>query len=121
MAYLLRLAIGVLLMAATAVSPQSGDKGPLFTNDGSLVLPKGFRSWVFIGGPITPNGLNDGGAPFLNFTASTLKGKTFVTTKRMASFRREPSWLKNSPSRKSASIQTDLLIQPRDGGTSQAR
>ena len=67
MAYLVRLAIGVLLMAAAAVSPQSTDKGPVFTNDGSLVLPAGFRSWVFIGGPITPNGLNDGGAPFPEF------------------------------------------------------
>jgi hypothetical protein len=67
MTYLVRFAIGVLLMAATAVSPQSADKGPVFTSDGSLVLPAGFRSWVFIGGPITPNGLNDGGAPFPEF------------------------------------------------------
>ena len=59
MAYLMRLAIVMLLMTATAVSPQSGDKAPVFTNYGSLVLPSGFRSWVFIGGPITPNGLNE--------------------------------------------------------------
>lgn len=67
MSHLLKLAIGILLMAATAGSPQSGDKGPVFTNDGSLVLPKGFRSWVFIGGPITPNKLNDGAAQFPEF------------------------------------------------------
>lgn len=67
MAYLTKLAIIMFLMAAIAGSPQSGDKRPVFTNDGSLVLPSGFRSWVFIGGPITPNGLNDVGAPFPEF------------------------------------------------------
>ena len=75
MAYLARLGIGVLLMAATAVSPQSGEKGPVFRNDGSLVLPSGFRSWVFIGGPITPNGLNDGNAPFPEFHSVYIEGK----------------------------------------------
>ena len=63
----MRLAIVMLLMAATAGSPQSGGKGPVFAKDGSLVLPSGFRSWVFIGGPITPNKLNDGAAPFPEF------------------------------------------------------
>jgi hypothetical protein len=77
MAYLVRLAIGVLLMAATAVSPQSGDKGPVFTSDGSLVLPSGFRSWVFIGGPITPNGLNDGHAPFPEFHSVYIEKENF--------------------------------------------
>jgi len=67
MTYLMRLAVVILLMAATAGSPQPGDKEPVFAKDGSLVLPSGFRSWVFIGGPITPNGLNDGGAPFPEF------------------------------------------------------
>jgi hypothetical protein len=54
-------------MTATAGSPQSGGKGPVFTKDGSLVLPAGFRSWVFIGGPITPNKLNNGAAQFPEF------------------------------------------------------
>lgn len=67
MRYLLRSTLGILLMAATAGSPQSGGKGPVFTKDGSLVLPAGFRSWVFIGGPITPNKLNDGAAQFPEF------------------------------------------------------
>lgn len=37
MANLVSLAIFILLMPATAMCPQSGEKGPLFTNDGSLV------------------------------------------------------------------------------------
>lgn len=39
---------------------------PEWTGDNKLVLvqPKGFRRWVFIGSPITPNGLNGGKASF---------------------------------------------------------
>lgn len=63
-----KVLIGTLLTIATVASPQSGEKrGPVFTKDGDLVLPTGFRSWIFIGGPITPNGLNDGNAPFPEF------------------------------------------------------
>ncbi len=70
----LKLIIGSLLLtsvvALTAViaKPQADEKrGPMFTKEGELVLPTGYRSWVFIGGPITPNGLNDGDAPFPEF------------------------------------------------------
>ena len=43
------------------------DIAPVFDDDGALVLPKGFRFWVFLGSPITPNGLNDGAAGFPEF------------------------------------------------------
>jgi hypothetical protein len=35
-----------------------------FTRDGKLILPTGFRRWVFVGAPLTPNGLNNGMANF---------------------------------------------------------
>jgi len=38
-----------------------------YTADGKLILPKGYRSWVFIGAPLTPNGLNGGKAGFPEF------------------------------------------------------
>jgi hypothetical protein len=38
--------------------------GPAFTSDGKLTLPVGYRKWVFIGAPLTPNGLNGGKAGF---------------------------------------------------------
>lgn len=40
---------------------------PVYTSDGKLVLPKNYRSWVFIGAPLTPNGLNNGKAGFPEF------------------------------------------------------
>jgi hypothetical protein len=29
-----------------------------FDSDGKMRLPTGFRKWVFVGAPLTPNGLN---------------------------------------------------------------
>lgn len=40
---------------------------PQYTADGKLMLPKGYRSWVFIGAPLTPNGLNGGKVGFPEF------------------------------------------------------
>ena len=68
MNFKLKVAIVALLMAAVAASPQSHETGgPAFGQNGDLALPTGYRAWVFIGGPITPNGLNKGSAPFPEF------------------------------------------------------
>tara|TARA_R110002096_G_scaffold11511_12_gene42291 strand:- start:1759 stop:2358 length:600 start_codon:yes stop_codon:yes gene_type:complete len=40
---------------------------PVFGPDGQLEQPQGFRRWVFIGSPLTPNALNDGSAGFPEF------------------------------------------------------
>lgn len=59
------LLAGTLVSAATAAPdyPQV-DIGPSFTRDGKLRQPVEFRSWVFIGAPLTPHALNDGKAGF---------------------------------------------------------
>lgn len=44
-----------------AASPQSMAQ---FDADGRLKLPEGYRRWVFVGAPLTPNGLNNGKAGF---------------------------------------------------------
>src|SRR5260370_41885575 len=36
----------------------------VFDSDGKLKLPTGYRRWVFVGAPLTPNGLNNGKAGF---------------------------------------------------------
>lgn len=56
-----------LTVVVLGMSQSSVQKGPVFTKTGELLLPTGFRKWAFIGGPITPNGLNNGEAPFPEF------------------------------------------------------
>ena len=66
----LRLAVpigAVVMIIAIGLSQSRVQRGPVFTKDGNLVLPTGFREWVFIGGPITPNALNNGKALFPEF------------------------------------------------------
>jgi hypothetical protein len=50
-----------------AVSSSSSSTTAEFTPDGKLKLPVGFRRWVFLGAPLTPNALNGGEANFPEF------------------------------------------------------
>ena len=38
-----------------------------FNTDGELVRPTGYRKWIYVGTPVTPNDMNDGKAPFPEF------------------------------------------------------
>ncbi len=62
------LAIGAyaVLTAVPAVSA-AGKRGPQYTSDGKLMLPVGYRDWVFVGATVTPNALNNGKAGFPEF------------------------------------------------------
>jgi hypothetical protein len=44
--------------------PKPGPSAAVFTPDGKLILPKGYRNWVFVGAPLTPNALNKPEANF---------------------------------------------------------
>ncbi len=35
-----------------------------YTDDGALITPENWREWIYIGTPVTPNGINGGAAPF---------------------------------------------------------
>jgi len=59
-------AIGVFvaLLCSAPVPAQTEPSAAVFTSDGRLKVPTGFRRWVFVGAPLTPNGLNNGKANF---------------------------------------------------------
>ena len=48
--------------APVAAAPQQSTA--VFDAEGKLKLPEGYRHWVFIGAPLTPNGLNNDKAGF---------------------------------------------------------
>src|SRR5262249_36671256 len=69
--YLLAILVGVglvsvisYLLLARPVAAQSQESSVVFNADGTMQLPTGFRKWVFVGAPLTPNGLNNGKAGF---------------------------------------------------------
>ncbi|MGC3939080.1 cytochrome P460 family protein [Roseobacter sp. EG26] len=51
-------------ISTTAVAQQTEDWKPTWTEGGELVLPEGYREWVYLGSPLTPNALNGGAAGF---------------------------------------------------------
>jgi len=63
------IAVGVFsassyLFVPKPVAAHSEQSPAVFNADGTLQLPTGFRKWVFVGAPLTPNGLNNGKANF---------------------------------------------------------
>src|SRR5499427_995446 len=69
--YLLTLVVGVGIIAVSfsllntkPVGAKARESAAVFNADGTLQLPTGFRKWVFVGAPLTPNGLNNGAAGF---------------------------------------------------------
>jgi hypothetical protein len=53
-----------LLAAKPVVAAQTEQSSAVLDPDGKVELPTGFRAWVFVGAPLTPNGLNNGKANF---------------------------------------------------------
>src|SRR6516225_8087527 len=58
-----------------------------FTADGKLKQPVGYRKWVFVGSPLTPNDLNDGEASFPEFHAVYIDPESFAHYEKTGEFR----------------------------------
>ena len=48
------------LIKTRPVEAQTPQTSVVFDSQGRMKLPTGFRKWVFLGAPLTPEGLNDG-------------------------------------------------------------
>ena len=46
--------VSAALFYAKPAAAQARPTAAVFTSDGKLMLPKGYRKWVFIGAPMTP-------------------------------------------------------------------
>lgn len=64
-AFTLTISSGAVLTSLQA--QDSAVQKPVFSTDGSVSIPSNWRTWVYIGTPLTPNALNDGAAPFPEF------------------------------------------------------
>ena len=57
-----------------------------FTSDGQAVRPDGWRSWIYVGAPLTPNALNGGEAPFPEFHNVYIEPSAFEAYQRTGEF-----------------------------------
>jgi hypothetical protein len=58
-----------------------------FAKDGQLIRPAGWREWVFVGSPVTPNSLNGGAAPFPEFHSVYIDPQSWAEWKKTGKFR----------------------------------
>jgi hypothetical protein len=86
------LVIAVLIGAGAAMfysrpsPPQARQSGAVFNPDGKMKLPTGYREWVFLGAPLTPNALNGGKTAFPEFHNVYVEQKNFDAYQKSGKF-----------------------------------
>lgn len=58
-----------------------------FTADGKVKQPVGYRKWVYIGTPVTPNDMNDGEANFPEFHNTYMDPESFAHVEQTGEYR----------------------------------
>jgi hypothetical protein len=76
-----------LIPASEGVAEHHEDSVAKFDVDGNLLRPVGYREWVFVGTPLTPNELNSGMAPFPEFHAVYIDPVSWAHYKKTGKFR----------------------------------
>jgi len=87
--------VALLLVAAglsywltrAAAAPAEQGARVEFTGDGKLKRPEGYRKWVYVGTPLTPNDLNGGEAAFPDFHAVYIDPESFDHFEKTGQFR----------------------------------
>ena len=85
------LAVGVVAVSSlprntSSVAADTQHSTAVFGSDGKLKLPTGYRRWVFVGAPLTPNGLNNGKAGFPEYHHVYVKEKNLDVYLKTGSF-----------------------------------
>jgi len=75
------------LQLGGAVAADSMKYEAAFNADGELIRPAGWREWVFVGSPLTPNSLNGGNAPFPEFHSVYIDPESWAHWKETGTFR----------------------------------
>jgi hypothetical protein len=85
----LAAAIGAVFLvpAGPGVADHHENAVAAFDADGSLLRPEGYREWVFVGTPLTPNDMNGGMAPFPEFHAVYIDPGSWAHYKKTGEFR----------------------------------
>lgn len=92
---LIAVAVSSSLVMTAALSQSSSEDGsmqarkrylPEYTMSGELILPKNFNEWIFVGSPLTPNGLNGGKANFPEYHNVYIEPGSYEIYKRTGEF-----------------------------------
>ncbi len=81
------LAAAAVFLISEAVAGEGKKYEATFNADGELIRPTGWREWVFVGSPLTPNSLNGGAAPFPEFHSVYIDPESWAHWKETGTFR----------------------------------
>lgn len=86
------LAAGALAAASTfdssSITPtQDMDSTAVYDREGNLARPRGYRSWTYVGAPLTPNDMNDGKAAFPEFHSVYIDPESYAAYKESGRWR----------------------------------
>src|SRR5437762_13983576 len=74
-------------LSFAAAAPVEQTARVKFTADGKLRRPVGYRKWVYVGTPLTPNDLNGGEASFPEFHSVYIDPESFAHYEKTGEFR----------------------------------
>jgi Cytochrome P460 len=83
---LVSVAVLIFVLEGAAAPPTNATESVKFTEDGKLMKPEGYRKWVYVGTPLTPNDLNGGEAPFPEFHAVYIDPESFAHYEKTGKF-----------------------------------
>lgn len=110
----LAIATTLSLAAGWSLAQDSNIIGAQFNDTGEVLQPVGYRKWVFVGAPLTPNALNGGEAPFPEFH------NVYVEPTAFAHFESSGTWPEGTQIAKELTmIQTDDSTDPETGANAQ--
>ncbi|TVT58013.1 MAG: chain A cytochrome P460 [Sedimenticola thiotaurini] len=80
------LGVGLATSSVASAEDTQNMGAAVFNGKGELMRPEGFRQWVFLGAPLTPNGLNNGSAGFPEFHHVYVNPDAFAVYERTGVF-----------------------------------
>ncbi len=83
-------AVLVLALTFSSTSIAGSKKGASyakFNDKGELLRPEGYREWVYVGTPVTPNDMNGGKAPFPEFHNVYIDPASYKEYRKTGKFR----------------------------------
>jgi len=75
-----------ILAAIVALAAPAAAQDVKFDSSGALTQPTGYREWVYVGTPVTPNDMNGGEAPFPEFHNVYINPTAWAHYKRTGNF-----------------------------------
>ncbi len=88
--FLAAAAVGTVVVmmgpSAPASAQMAKNSAVSFDSDGAMTRPEGYREWVYVGTPLTPNDMNNGTAPFPEFHSVYMEPSSWAAYKKTGKY-----------------------------------